>query len=289
MPRRNRVGRRPLVLGINTVFHETAACLLRGGELIAYAEQERFHRIKKGKAARVDNPHELPIEAINYCLKRGGIRWDEIDRIAVSFDPSLRHDLLDEATVPHDWGSPEGETTFMQRLLELPLRVSELAGVNIADRWSWIPHERAHAASAYFASTFNNAAVMSVDGIGEASTALLAHGLGTELIEVESIPYPHSLGFLWEKFSQFLGFGEYDAGKIMALASFGCGDQAVAREMAARFGQLVKRHNEQFEFANDKLQFRAPNYGGLEELFGKRRQPREPVGPREAEVAMALQ
>jgi carbamoyltransferase len=285
MTQRTDLPNQPIILGINTVYHETAACLIRGAKVVAYAEQERLNRIKKGKAARVDNPDQLPVEAIEYCLRKAGVSWSQVDRVAVSFDPSQRKTVVDEPTIPGEWGSRSGEVTFLSRLLELPLRVSELAGESLEDRWLWVPHERSHAASAYFASPFADAAVMSVDGIGETSTALLAHGQGSKLRNLESIPYPHSLGFTWEKICKFLGFGEYDAGKLMALASFGC-----PSDFAEEFAEIVRCGDDgSFEVALDKMIFRAEQYGPLEELFGRRRRSEEHFGPRESAVAAALQ
>jgi len=275
---------KPIILGINTVYHETSACILRGAEVLAFAEQERLNRVKHGKEAMVDNPDELPVDAILYCLDRAGVRWSEIDHVAVSFDPSLRDAPSDEPTSPGGWGTPEGEATFREHLLKLPSLVSEVACLDLEDRWLWIPHERAHAASAYFASPFQDAAVLSVDGIGEASTALLAHGRGTELHELDVVLYPHSLGFVWETLSTFLGFGEYHAGKVMALASFGR-----APELAREFGQLVIRRNGSFEVAIDELLFRAAKFGPLEKRFGARRQPGDLLEPRHAALAAALQ
>jgi carbamoyltransferase len=99
---------KPIILGINTVYHETSACILRGAEVLAFAEQERLNRVKHAKEATVDNPDELPVEAILYCLDRAGVRWSEIDRIAVSFDPSLRDAPSDEPTIPGGWGTRRG-------------------------------------------------------------------------------------------------------------------------------------------------------------------------------------
>jgi carbamoyltransferase len=126
--------------------------LLRGAEVVAFGEQERFNRVKKGKPARVNNADELPVEAISHCLEQGRVRWSEVDRVAVSFEPSLRTRLPNEAVIEGDWGSDAGEEIFLRSVRRLPDRLSELAGIDLRNRWSWAPHERAHAASAYFAS-----------------------------------------------------------------------------------------------------------------------------------------
>jgi carbamoyltransferase len=274
----------PIILGINSVYHESSACLLKGAHVLAFGEQERFNRVKKGKRARVDNADELPIEAIRHCLDQAGVHWGQIDRVAVSFDPSLRRAHPDEAVTHADWGSAAGEEIFLRKVRHLPSRLSELAGMDLRNRWSWVPHERAHAASAYFASPFDEAAVLSVDGIGESSTTLLAHGCGTELRDLDTLYYPNSVGFLWEKVCKFLGFSEYDAGKLMALAAF-----ADPSDLAGPLAELVFRSDWSFEVALDDLRFRVDDYGPLERRFGKRRMPGDTVSPRDAALAAALQ
>lgn len=274
----------PTILGINAVYHETAACLIRGASVVAFAEEERFNRIKKGKPARVDNADELPTEAIEYCLKCADIEWNQIDYIAVGFDPALRSPPMNERTTPGGWGSTEGEAEFTRHLLRLPARVSELARLNIEDRWRWVPHEQAHAASAYYASPFTESAVLTIDGIGESSTAMLAHGRGRELHPLGVVSYPNSLGFLWEKICKFLGFGDYDAGKLMALASFGS-----PSDFAEPFSELVRWSKGSFEVDLDVLRFRVDEYEPLEKLFGSRRMATDNVGAREAALAAALQ
>ncbi len=274
----------PLILGLNTVYHETSACLIRGPELLAFAEQERFNRVKKGKPAKVDNPDELPVEALLYCLEKAGVAWRDIDRVAVSFAPDLRSEPIAEMTIPGDWGSPSGEARFLSRVRDLPSRLSHLTGVDFERRWRWIPHEHAHAASTYFASPFEEAAVLCMDGIGESSTALLARGQGTALHEIDTIRYPHSLGFVWEKVCKFLGFGEYDAGKVMALTAFGS-----ASDLAAPFSELLRPTDGRFEVDPEELLFRVEEFGPLERRFGPRRLPGGFVGPRDAALAAALQ
>ena len=102
------------ILGINTAYHESSACLLRDGEIVATAEEERFSRIRYGKHSRVDNPDELPEQAMAWCLKEGGIDWKDLTAIGYSLDPEERRrrnvNLPDAGRMkPGDWGTPEGE------------------------------------------------------------------------------------------------------------------------------------------------------------------------------------
>ena len=222
--------------------------------------------------------------SFHYCLQHAAVSWSAIDFISIGFDPALRKPPMKERTTAGGWGSAEGEAIFSQGLASLPSRVSEVAGFDVADRWRWVPHERAHAASAYFASPFDESAVLTIDGIGESSTAMLGHGAGRELRVLELVDYPNSLGFLWEKICKFLGYGEYDAGKLMALASFGSPEV-----FAEPFGDLVARSQGEFHVDLDEIRFRIDDYEPLERRFGPRRGPGEHVGPREAAVAAALQ
>src|SRR5437867_8420239 len=106
------------ILGINSVYHESAASIIVDGTVLAAAEEERFTRIKHAKTARVDNPHILPAHAIRYCLDEAGLRACDIDCVAYSFDPNLRRAnfRIDPLSLPGDWGDAHGEQIFLARL-----------------------------------------------------------------------------------------------------------------------------------------------------------------------------
>src|SRR5438067_2332611 len=110
------------VLGVNHAYHESAACLVRDGRILAAVEEERFTRIKHGKAARMDNPHELPVNAIGYCLDQAGITLAEVAHIGSSINPDkrLRNRLVPDRVVAGDWGSQRGEATFHNNLQTVP-------------------------------------------------------------------------------------------------------------------------------------------------------------------------
>ncbi|MER7844259.1 carbamoyltransferase C-terminal domain-containing protein [Kitasatospora sp. NPDC096077] len=276
----------PVVLGINNVYHESSAVIVRGSEVLAFAEEERFNRKKHAKPADIETVDEIPVAAIRAVLERSGVTVDEIDHIAGTFDPSLRRPPIDEPTTAGSWGHPDGEKLLMEKLAAIPTAVSELLGQDIRDRWTWVPHETAHAASTYFASPFEDAAILSIDGIGEHSTALLAHGKGRSVTTVDTITYPDSLGFVWEKFAKFTGLDDYSAPKLMALAAF-----APPEKYREAFAKLVSVGPEGFTVDADAFRFRVEDYGPLEELFGPRRQggPGTPFDYRYAEVAASLQ
>jgi carbamoyltransferase len=271
------------VLGINSVYHESSAALIVNGQIVAAAEEERFNRRKHGKQARIDNPDELPWSSIRYCLEWADVHPSKLDAVAYSFDPQMRR--LEYQSDPYatagDWGHPDGEETFLHHLQRVPDALSVGLGVNLIDRFRWIPHHVAHAASAYYPSGFDRAGILVVDGIGEAVTALLGHYEGGQLEVLQRVFLPDSLGFLWEKLSRFLGFTEYDACKVMGLAAYGDPDL-----MRSAIHKLVWSRDGGFGIDADLLQFRRHDFDGLTSLLGS---PGTWLGEREQSLAAALQ
>ncbi|MEK7087546.1 MAG: carbamoyltransferase C-terminal domain-containing protein [Patescibacteria group bacterium] len=254
------------ILGLNTTYHELSACLVKNGELVAAVEEERFNRIKHGKPALVSNPNTLPVEAINFCLSKAKINFSDLDKIAISFCPQdrLKNINIDEYFTEGDWGSKSGEELFYKKLMSLPSLLSKLANLDVRDKIVWVPHHIGHAGSAYYVSPFDNAAILSVDGIGEITSTWLGVGNKNKISKIKEIEYPHSIGFLWEKFSKFLGFSEYDAAKVMGLASYGNKE---------KFYPLFQRivtilPDGDFKMDSDILQFRLNNFEPIEKLFG---------------------
>lgn len=255
------------VLGINSAYHETSAALIVDGQLLCAVEEERFNRYKHGSEANIDNPDELPVQSIRYCLQQSNLHGDDLDAIGFSFDPQLRQNYwqADPYAQPGGWGHIDGETIFQSRLKAVPQAISNLLGSDVMDRFHWVSHHIAHAASAYYPSQFQKSNILIVDGISEYSTALLAYGEGNNISELETILLPNSIGFLWEKISKFLGFSEYDASKVMGLAGYG--NPLVYK---TQFEQIIRcGENGQFEINDNLIQFRSPNCDGLTKLFGK--------------------
>ncbi|MDC0747082.1 carbamoyltransferase family protein [Polyangium mundeleinium] len=273
------------VLGINAAYHESAACLLEDGKLVAAIEEERLSRRKHGKPAEPTNGHDLPRLAIQHCLDRAGIGLGDVAWVGYSIEPRARlqnKDLADRV-VPGGWGSEEGEMRFFDSLQRVP---SELRALGMQGEMKWVGHHLAHAASAFLPSSFHESAILCVDGIGELGSTLFAHGSGTKM-EVESeIRYPASLGFLWEKFSKFLGFSEYDACKVMGLASYG--DPTV---YLPHFERLLTFAPEgRFQLDGHALRFRVEDYTPLEAMFGiAGRKKGEPILAAHEDIAAALQ
>ena len=281
------------ILGINSVYHESSACLLKDGKIVAAVEEERFNRIKHGKEARTDNPHELPQNAIRYCLQAGNIGMADVDYVGYSTDPQqiARTSTLREQGIMSHWTNWDDQAQMLEMLPLVPLEVRKLG---FEGEFKWVGHHLSHAASAFYASPFQEAAVLAIDGIGDdIDTAASFHGVNNQLSTLQNIPYPHSLGFLWELHSMFLGFSVYDAAKIMGLASYGNPNR-----FAEAFEQIVQlTPNGQFELNNDLLRFEeiiyypsSGYYAGLENLFGvKARKRDEEITQAHQDVAAALQ
>ena len=264
------------ILGVNTAYHESSACLLRDGEIVAMAEEERFNRIRYAKRARVDNPDELPEQAMAWCLKEGGIDWTDLAAIGYSLDPEQRRrqnvNLPDaRRMLPGSWGTVEGEETYYRHSLAARDKLVSRAS---RARFHFLPHHLCHAASAFFASPFERAAVLVADGIGEFNSTWLGLGEGNTLIELEVVGYPHSLGLVWERMSEFLGFDVYSGpGKVMGYA---CITDPVGEltnaDFLTRMRSIVHEENDgTFLVDNEAFRFRTDDFSGLERLFGPRR------------------
>ena len=261
-----------VILGINSAYHESAAALLVDGVLVAAAEDERFSRIKHGKRSAVDNAHEIPWKSVKFCLNRAGLRLSDVDHVGYSFDPWVRRAAVwNDRSKPQsgDFGTPEGERIFFESNLQA--RDSILSRMPGA-KFHFLSHHRCHAASAYLVSPFSRAGVLVVDGIAESASTWAGVG-DSQLRSLFEVEYPHSLGFLWEKVCEFLGFDRYDGpGKVMAL-----GTVSEARDIASgvdyrdAFREFVCLKPEgQFTIAPEVLEYRGAGFEGLEKILGPR-------------------
>ncbi len=290
-----------LILGLNCAYHESAAALVQDGEVVFAIEEERLTRTKHAKTARVDNPDALPWQAIGACLLAvPDTSLSDLSAIAYSLKPNRRIELVgrDPYAIDDDtgFGTLRGEAEFNRRVLDVPHILARAAGDDsLVDRFFFVPHHRAHAASAFYASPFQHAAILVVDGIGETSTAWLGRGSAQGLEVIDEIPYPHSIGMLWERVALYLGFTEFDACKVMGLAAHG--DPGTYRSEYNRLFQVLdhaphSRVSDGLPFRIDPelARFRTHDVRGLESLFGPRRRDGErPDLARFANVAAGLQ
>ena len=268
------------ILGVNAVYHDSAAALLVDGELVVAVEEERFNRIKHGKLPDVDNPHQFPERAIRFCLDYAGLTAADIDHVAYSFDPQLRRTRFRAEW----WADPRSEEVFLLRLGQVRDVAEELLERPLRQRFHFVPHHLAHAASAYFPSGFDRAAILTVDGIGEAAGSTLAKAVGTHIRSVETFEYPHSLGFVWEVVCGYLGFSMYDASKLMGLAAYG-NPEAFSRA----FQSIIRVGEEDYAVDPEAIGFQSAKSSQIETLLGPPRYEGSEIQQRHADIAAALQ
>lgn len=205
------------VLGISCYYHDAAAVLLRDGQLIAAAEEERFSRIK--------HDFGFPKNAIRYCLEAGGITRREVDYVVYFEKPFRKFDRIIQnvlQTYPQSW-KVFRESMIAWMLDKLWVQSTIEDELNIPkERVLFSEHHLSHAASAYLCSPFEEAAILTIDGVGEWVTAAWGVGKGTDIRLYKQMEFPHSLGLLYSAFTAFLGFkvneGEY---KVMGMAPYG--------------------------------------------------------------------
>ncbi|MBF0452529.1 MAG: carbamoyl transferase [Candidatus Magnetomorum sp.] len=279
------------ILGINSTYHESSACLLQDGNIEAFAEEERFNRIKHAKPARTDNPDELPTNAIQFCLAQANIGFSDLDFIGFSFDPETRLKKNVDCDKPeglpeNSWGTKAGETIFYEKNINVPNKLSEIANMDISNKFYFLPHHLCHAASTFFVSPFENSAILVVDGIAEFASTWLGNGLHNNITQLFEIDYPNSLGFLWEKMSEYLGFSEYDACKVMGLASYG----EAYKTMEEMSQIIILKNDGAFEINNEIMRFRKDDFSQLERLFRiKKRKPDARLYAIHEDIAASLQ
>lgn len=202
------------VLGVNAVFHDSAAALVLDGEIVAAAEEERFSRRKHGKSPVAFSTWELPERAARWCLQRAGLEPADLDAVAYSYDPALAGG---ERATGDPW--EDLRTTFASRAPRF-LKTS-LPGLD-PERVRFVPHHVAHAASAYHAAGFESCAVLVLDGRGEVASHLAGHRREGQLEVLAAQRLPDSLGFVYEELTEHLGFRRSsDEYKVMAMASYG--------------------------------------------------------------------
>jgi carbamoyltransferase len=206
------------ILGISAFYHDSAAVLVRDGEIIAAAQEERFTRKK--------HDSRFPSDAVNYCLQAGDIAADKLDYVVFYEKPLLKFERLLETYIAY---APRGFRQFLMSMplwlrhkLHLPKEMDKALNNGYKGRFVFIEHHESHAASAFFPSPFNEAAILTLDGVGEWATGSFGIGRGNKINLTHELHFPHSLGLLYSAFTYFTGFrvnsGEY---KMMGLAPYG--------------------------------------------------------------------
>jgi len=289
------------ILGISAFYHDSAACLVVDGEIIAAAQEERFTRIK--------HDHNFPVHAARYCLKEAGITAEQLDYVGFYDKPLLKFDRLLETYLDY---APAGFNSFLKAMplwmkekLWMPdLIRTELAKANgvegeksarkASKNFDWKllfgDHHESHAASAFYPSPFEEAAILTIDGVGEWATSSIGIGRGNEITLLKELRFPDSLGLLYSAFTYYTGFkvnsGEY---KVMGLAPYGEPKYvSLIKEKLAevRDDGSIRMNHEFFSYSQG---LRMTN-GAFNQLFdGRPRRPESNVTQREMDLARSIQ
>jgi carbamoyltransferase len=272
------------ILGISAYYHDSAACLVQDGRIVAAAQEERFTRKKHD-----DN---FPKEAIAYCLREGGITIDQVDYIAFYEKPFLKFERILETYLTH---APLGLNSFLKAMpvwLKKKLWMKEDIRQNTGFKGKIIfpEHHESHAASAFFPSPFSRAAFLTLDGVGELTTSSFGVGEGNEIRITAEMDFPHSLGMLYSAFTYYTGFkvnsGEY---KVMGLAPYG-GPKYVDLILK----ELIDlKEDGSFHMNMDYFNYTrglTMTNGKFDRLFGgPRRLPESPLTQKEMDLARSIQ
>ncbi len=286
------------ILGISAFYHDSAACLVQDGKIIAAAQEERFTRKK--------HDERFPSSAIRFCLEEAGLTIDDLDAVAFYDKPFLKLERLLETYLSF---APKGVRSFITAMpvwlkekmflkKQIYDGLKELGDYEKDEVVLLFPeHHLSHAASAFYPSKHENAAILTIDGVGEWATASICHGKGKDITILKELKFPHSLGLLYSAFTYFLGFkvnsGEY---KLMGLAPYGNPNS----ELLAKYIESIKSelieikddgsiwlNQDYFDYATG---LRMVNEKKWEALFGfSRREDENELEQFEADLALAIQ
>lgn len=277
------------ILGISAFYHDSAAALLCDGELVAAAQEERFTRIKHDES--------FPTRAAAYCLKAGGIKSGELDAIAFYDKPMTKFGRIMET---YRAVAPGGLAGFLKAMpvwfgqklwvpSELETQLERLGQV-MPERLIFAEHHESHAASAFYPSPFEEAVVLTLDGVGEWATSSIAIGRGSELTLEKELRFPHSLGLLYSAFTYFTGFrvnsGEY---KLMGLAPYG--EPVYAQKILDHLIDLKDDGSFRLnmEYFGYLTELRMTNDRFAELFGGPARSPESRITRREMDLARSIQ
>ena len=274
------------ILGISAFYHDSAACLVQDGVVVSAAQEERFTRKKHDES--------FPKNAIAFCLEQAGLRIEDLDHVAFYDKPLLKFDRILETFVAV---APRGFRMFKRGLphwlgekLNTPRLLDKGLEGRFKGRYVFTEHHESHGASAFFPSPFEDAAILTMDGVGEWATASLGHGTGNKMKLLRELRFPHSLGLLYSAFTYYCGFrvnsGEY---KLMGLAPYG----------EPRFKDLILENlidlKEDGSFRLDMQYFdycvrERMTSAKFDDLFqGPPRTPESPLTQREMDLAASVQ
>jgi carbamoyltransferase len=274
------------ILGISAFYHDSAAALVVDGQIIAAVQEERFTRKK--------HDHEFPIHAIQYCLEEGGLEPGQLDYVGFYDKPFLKFERLLETYLAF---APVGFRSFLSAMplwlhqkLHLPREMSAGLRGQYKKRYIFTEHHQSHAASAFFPSPFREAAVLTLDGVGEWATASYGYGRENRVTLTAEMRFPHSLGLLYSAFTYFCGFrvnsGEY---KLMGLAPYGepvYADLILDRLLDLKQDGSFRMDLSYFNYCQG-LTMTSMKFARL--FGGPARRPEAPLSQREMDMAASIQ
>lgn len=277
-----------VVLGISALYHDSAAAIIKDGEIIAAAQEERFTRVKQDRS--------IPENAIRYCLREAGdLKGSDLEAVVYYDDPALtlHRFLCNHAAAGDDTADLERfsyDSVFGQKLWIEKLLREILGTLGREDRLYVTRHHLSHAASAFYPSPFESAAIITTDGVGEWNTTTIGAGRDSRIVLMKKIDYPHSLGMLYSAFTWFCGFrvnfGDY---KLMGLAPYGSPvytDLIKEKLIDVKDDGSFRLNLEYFDFQYG----RAMTGSAFDELFGgPRRMPEGRITKRERDMAASVQ
>ncbi len=291
-----------VILGINAYHADSSAAIFIDGKLIAAIEEERFRRIKHWAG--------FPAEAISFCLKEAGVGLNKVDHIAIGRDPQakfLNKLLFLAKNMNGSFNAIKDRLKNSRKVASLEKEFETHFGVDekiVRSKIRQVEHHRSHLASAFFASSFEEAALISIDGSGDFTTVMTGIGRGNTIEIINSIDFPHSLGIFYTAFTQLLGFPHYgDEYKVMGLAPYG----SVQPLLMNKLRDVIKLNKRNGLFQLDLKYFISPtksiiSYGKdhipkvsalfskkMEMIFGKARQQNEPLTRHHKDLAASVQ
>lgn len=290
------------VLGINGLGNSPSACLIKNGQIVAMAEEERFTRVKVSYGA-------FPIEAIDYCLSEGGISVDELSEISFAWDCNYYLYKMPGFLIVHFLKTFKfnfkkgGSSNFKRAIRELywyhPYRVKRLTKKELGKRFrftrrlkiKFVNHHLAHALSAYYASGLSEASIIVIDGSGESTATSIWRAEGNQVILQRKWSIPNSLGWFYSMVTEYLGYtANRHEGKIMALAAYGTKNKALNE----KFSKIITSDHGTYEF-DSTYSISGSRKGSsfysneLVELLGDSRQKKEPINSYHQSVAFYAQ
>ncbi len=274
------------ILGISAFYHDSAAAILQDGKILAAAQQERFSRMK--------HDHSFPLQAIEYCLDQTGLQLSDLTMVGFYENPSLKLDRLLTTyldTAPFGYSSFRyGMPAWISGKLDVRKHIRTQLKLSHTTPIFWAQHHQSHAASAFYPSPFESAAILTVDGVGEWATTTRGIGRGNSITMLDQIHFPHSLGLLYSAFTSYLGFevndGEY---KVMGLAPFGeptYHDTILQHLITLHPDGSFHLNMRHFAFTS-KLTMTSPSFHKL--FHGPPRKPHEPLTDRHRDIAASIQ